>query len=75
MAPLSCFSLARMRNSREPSAVIALLVSSTRSVSSRGRMISIRLLPIGRIGMSKTPLGLTRRLIAASRSSMRKSVC
>ena len=49
-----------------------LLISSTSSSLAWGRMISIRSLPILRIGVSFTPSGSARCLRAEIRSSMLK---
>ena len=68
----SCLRLARMRNSSAPTSVSFRLTSSTSSASALGRMISSRLLPILRIGMSLTPSGSIRCFSAEISSSMLK---
>ena len=61
-----------MRNSSEPTSVSIFLTSSTSSSLASGRMISMRLLPILRIGVSLTPCGSARCFNAEISSSMLK---
>ncbi len=70
MTPLSCFRLARMRNSSAPTSISIFLTSSTSSLLACGRMISIRCVPIWRMGISLTPSGSARFFSAETSSSM-----
>ena len=69
ITPASCLWFARIRNSSDPTLVIFFLTSSTSSAVALGRITSIRLLPMARIGMSSTPSGLIRRFSAVISSS------